>query len=303
MCRHNLHFLNFKLLLEMSLNFAEVINKAIRPDFDDIIIKAKLSENRMYSIEKGQSLFKIKRRDCKRLQLICKKEASCKFSINYGVTKCTTMTELHSCSFSKLLKKQYVISSISSDEIHETPPILKPVSSTCTMTSPTPVQESYSSSSSMTSSENISEASRFPPSTADFIWSCNENHETPPIPKPSKIVSESHKFLEELLSIIDTKDYTSDQKIQLSYRVQELLKTKCGFPLYREYFYSCSSAERNNMIFQLQLLNSMKKDFEESRKKKWSDILTENIHPLKRYRRDNSDYDDNDEDEVTYLDY
>ena len=300
MCRHNLQkFLNFKLLLEMSSNFAGVINKATRPDFDDIIIKAKLSEKRMYSIEKGQSLFKIKRRDCKRLQLICKKGANCKFSINYGVTKCTTMTDLHSCSFSKLLKKQNVISSISSDEIHETPPILKPVSSSCPMTSPTPVQESYRSSSSMTSSENLSVAS----STADFIWSSNENHETPPIPKPSKIVSESHKFLEELLSIIGTKDYTSDQKIQLSYRVQELMKTKCGFPLYREYFYSCSSDERNNMIFQLQLLNSMKKDFEESRKKKWSDILTENIHPIKSYRRNNSDYDNNDEDEVTYLDY
>jgi hypothetical protein len=47
----------------------------------------------------------------------------------------------------------------------------------------------------------------------------------------------------------------------------------------------------------------MKKDFEESRKKKWSDILTENIHPIKSYRRNNSDYDNNDEDEVTYLDY
>ena len=46
------------------MNFAEVINKAKRSDFDNIISNAKLSEKRMYNIEYGQSLFKVKRRDC-----------------------------------------------------------------------------------------------------------------------------------------------------------------------------------------------------------------------------------------------
>ena len=65
---------------------------------------------------------------------------------------------------------------------------------------------------------------------------------------------------------------------------------------------ACPIAERNDMIFQLQLLHSMKKDFEESRRKQWSDILQEEMHPLKRYRKDKFDYNDDDEDEVTYLD-
>ena len=173
-----------------------------------------------------------------------------------------------------------------------------------------------------------------PPSTADFIWSSNDNYETTVlIPQPvsgcetivtsitvqkslslvstiphstlaptSTVVTESQKFLEDIISVIDTQDYTSDQKIQLSSRVEEILKTKYGFKLFKEIFRACPVAERNDMILQLQMINSMKKDFEESRRKHWSDFLQEEMQPLKRYRKDKFDYGDDDEDEVTYLD-
>ena len=464
------------------MNFAEVINKAKRSDFDNIISNAKLSENRMYNIEYGQSLFKVKRRDCKRLHLVCKKDEGCKFSIVYGVTKCKTMTELHTCSVSKLLKKNVpsgiiiLTSNITSEDISKTecptptsadsslilfqqttgtsfvevgycdsslikssenindadspPPstadfiwssnnnceatlIPKPVSGyetivssitaqksptvistiphsflapprtitdcvwssandncktplipkpepLCAMSSPcTSTEVDYSGSSSMISSENVNDADSPPPSTADFIWSSNDNYDTTIIPKPvstivssitaeksltlvstiphstlapprtitdcvwssndncktplipkpkpscaifGTVITESQKFLEDIISVIDTQDYTSDQKIQLSSRVQEILKTKYGFKLFKEIFRACPVAERNDMILQLQMINSMKKDVEESRRKHWSDFLQEEMQPLKRYRKDKFDYGDDDEDEVTYLD-
>ena len=339
------------------MNFAEVINKAKRSDFDNIISNAKLSEKRMYNIEYGQSLFKVKRRDCKRLHLVCKKDEGCNFSIVYGVTKCKTMTELHTCSFSKLLKKHVssgiiLTSKITSEDLSKTE-CTTPTTADSSLilfqqtSGPSFVEVGYSGSSSLIiSSENINDADSPPPSTADFNWSSNDNCTTPRIPEPepscaiststctstslestifrstlappctitdcasieqscaifSRVVTESQKFLEDIISVIDTKDYTSDQKIQLSSRVEEILKTKCGFKLFREIFRACPIAERNDMIFQLQLLHSMKKDFEESRRKQWSDILQEEMHPLKRYRKDKFDYNDDDEDEVTYLD-
>lgn len=397
------------------MNFAEVINKARRSDFDNIISNAKLSENRMYNIEYGQSFFKVKRRDCKRLHLICKKDKGCNFSIVYGVTKCITMTELHTCSVSNLLKKNVPsgISNITSEDISKTkcPTPTTAVSSLILFQQTTGtsfVEVGYSGSSLIISSENINDADSPPPSTADFIWSSNNNCEATPIPKPvsgyekivssitaqksptvistishstlapprtiitdcvwssndncknplipnppstadfiwssndnyettlipqpvsgcepivtyitaqkslslvstiphstlaptSTVVTESQKFLEDIISVIDTQDYTSNQKIQLSSRVEEILKTKYCFKLFREIFRACPVAERNDMILQLQMINSMKKDFEESRRKHWSDFLQEEMQPLKRYRKDKVEYGD-DEDEVTYLD-
>ena len=392
------------------MNFAEVINKAKRFDFDNIISNAKLSENRMYNIEYGQSFFKVKRRDCKRLHLICKKDKGCNFSIVYGVTKCKTMTELHTCSVSNLLKKNVPsgiisTSNITSEDISKTEcPTPTTADSSLILFQQTTgtsfVEVGYSDPSLIISSENINDADSPPPSTADFIWSSNNNCEATPIPKPvsgyekivssitaqksptvistishstlapprtiitdtqdnspppstadfiwssndnyettvlipqpvsgcetivtsitvqkslslvstiphstlaptSTVVTESQKFLEDIISVIDTQDYTSDQKIQLSSRVEEILKTKYGFKLFREIFRACPLAERNDMILQLQMINSMKKDFEESRRKHWSDFLQEEMQPLKRYRKDKFDYGDDDEDEVTYLD-
>lgn len=392
------------------MNFAEVINKAKRSDFDNIISNAKLSENRMYNIEYGQSFFKVKRRDCKRLHLICKKDKGCNFSIVYGVTKCKTMTELHTCSVSNLLKKNVPsgiisTSNITSEDISKTEcPTPTTADSSLILFQQTTgtsfVEVGYSDPSLIISSENINDADSPPPSTADFIWSSNNNCEATPIPKPvsgyekivssitaqksptvistishstlapprtiitdtqdnspppstadfiwssndnyettvlipqpvsgcetivtsitvqkslslvstiphstlaptSTVVTESQKFLEDIISVIDTQDYTSDQKIQLSSRVEEILKTKYGFKLFREIFRACPLAERNDMILQLQMINSMKKDFEESRRKHWSDFLQEEMQPLKRYRKDKFDYGDDDEDEVTYLD-
>jgi hypothetical protein len=340
------------------MNLAEVINKAKRFDFDNIISNAKMSENRMYNIEYGQSLFKVKRRDCKRLHLVCKKDEGCSFSIVYGITKCKTMTELHTCSVSKLLKKHVSSGTKSTSNITSSKKTecLTPTTADSSLilflqtVGTSSVEIVYSGISSMISSDNINDADSPPPSTADFIWSSNDNCTTPLIPKPetscamsspadfilssitekssshstlapprtitdsawssnkpscaifSRVVTESQKFLEDIISVIDTKDYTSDQKIQLSSRVEEILKTKCGFNLFREIFRACPLAERNDMIFQLQMINSMKKDFEESRRKQWSDFLQEEIQPLKRYRKDKFDYNDDDEDEVTYLD-
>jgi hypothetical protein len=89
-----------------SINLADTINRNKTSNFDDIIATAKQSEKKIYSIANGQSLFRIKRRDKKRLHLVCKngKNVGCNFSIVYWLTNCITLQEFHSCSFSDLLK-------------------------------------------------------------------------------------------------------------------------------------------------------------------------------------------------------
>jgi hypothetical protein len=152
------------------LNLANTLNRDKQSNFGEIIANAKQSEKRIYSIATGQSLFLVHRRDRKRLQLVCK-NVRCDFSIVYGLTKCITMKELHSCSFSKLLKKTENMQA----------PILQ-------TTDPTPSATDDSRlSSSITSSSQTFDNSRSnvnpqqpslmhfinpPPSTAeDFVWS------------------------------------------------------------------------------------------------------------------------------------
>ena len=164
--------LKFKKKHLMSLlNLADTLYRDKQSNFGDIIATAKQSEKRIYSIATGQSLFLIHRRDKKRLQLVCK-NVRCDFSIVYGLTKCITMKELHSCSFSKLLKKtEKVVQAPMLQTTDPTPSATMDsrLSSSITSSSPT-----FDNSRSNVNPQQLSIfhfINPLPSTTADFVWS------------------------------------------------------------------------------------------------------------------------------------
>ena len=73
-------------------------------NFDEIIIRAKVFEKNTYSVQHGQSLFKVHKRCGKRLQLICRNIqyiGGCKFSISCSKNT-LNLQQLHTCSYSNL---------------------------------------------------------------------------------------------------------------------------------------------------------------------------------------------------------
>ncbi len=420
------------------LNLADNLNRDKQSNFDDIIATAKQSEKRIYNVATGQSLFLIRRRDKKRLSLVCK-NVRCDFSIVYGLTKCISMKELHSCSFSKLFKKnekvqpmlqttdltpsatmdsrlsvtscspsngdsrsnvnpqqsslihfinpppstadfswsstvdlsensgnktcttkesllqpvktnRYEKSKVSADSMGNTidswtTPQEKSLLSLTLCSPPTAMDNRISSpimSPTTTLSDNRSKAdpqsslyhfNNPPPSTADFVWSsttvlsenssnkacttresllqptqangfkkvkvsCAQQH---PTLEPYLADDNFQKYVDNIISIVDTDKFTAEVKFQLSNRIKDMLKCQFGFQFFRDIFNSYSAPERDNMIIQLQMQNCLKKAKDKPR------LIMPNFDSLERTpspkpRKRHLYEDDEDEDEITYRD-
>ena len=112
------------------------------------------------------------------------------------------------------------------------------------------------------------------------------------------------KYTDNIISIVDTNDYTAEKKLLLTNRVKEMLKCQFGFQFFSDIFNSYSPHERDNMIIQLQMLNCLKKASEKPYLKLKMPIFPETTPPLKRYKKtDLYDYEENEDgDEITYHD-
>jgi hypothetical protein len=112
------------------------------------------------------------------------------------------------------------------------------------------------------------------------------------------------KYTDNIISIVDTNDYTAEKKLLLTNRVKEMLKCQFGFQFFSDIFNSYSPHERDNMIIQLQMLNCLKKASEKPYLKLKMPIFPETTPSLKRYKKtDLYDYEENEDgDEITYHD-
>ena len=323
----------------MSLkNLADTLNRNKTSNFDDIIATAKQSEKKNYSIANGQSLFLIKRRDKNRLHLVCKngKKVGCNFSIVYWLTNCITMQEFHSCSFSDLLKYPEKVQAQTQQKFEQS--LINPPPSTSDFIWSSSVLSQNSNYESCTTQESQLQPiptivcrkiapeepvvlltstdpidsrmlSSIPSSLTTFVDN-NSSILTPQRPKiENSIINLSaddkyQKYTDNIISIVDTNDYTAEKKLLLTNRVKEMLKCQFGFQFFSDIFNSYSPHERDNMIIQLQMLNCLKKASEKPYLKLKMPIFPETTPPLKRYKKtDLYDYEENEDgDEITYHD-
>ena len=153
---------------------------------------------------------------------------------------------------------------------------------------------------------------------------CNSNHDSAdlntlvggPVQETIAINCATVDFYQKYVDLIIISMYTNntcgkvEEKAHLSRRLKELLVTQFGFQFFKEAFNGYHSTERDNIIFQLQMINDIRKASEESYTKWQNRLVDASPSPKKKqkveycngYPEKYYDVDDDDEEEIIFRD-
>ena len=240
-------------------------------NFNDIIQLAKNSENDLYFKKKKENYFNIHRRDARRLQLCCRRDPkSCSYSIrcNFtnspnGILKIQEANNIHSCGVKFLSKRANIADSIINS--------ILPRKEISVLSNELSVVSSQDSSSSVAAAAaticNVKKGGNRSVLSMPVESSREECGNTKHSGKENSLLSNESSSsddenvfstrISKLMGVFDSLQLSTEQKMHMSLSLGYLLNHQFGLPLVSLLFCEYEKVQRDQMIFDLQLLRSL----------------------------------------------